>query len=149
VTQAAARGQAKVWLLSMLGLVLIWTLAATFIESRALPSPLDVFQALLVELRSGELLFHLSATLLRVLAAFVIAMLIGSAIGIALGRSASLNYFFDPWVILFLNIPALVIIVLAYLWYGLNEVAAIGAVALNKIPNVIVTVSRAGKQLAM
>ena len=47
--------------------------------------------------------------------------------------------FFGPWVILFLNIPALVVIVLAYIWFGLNEAAAIGAVALNKIPNVIVT----------
>jgi len=131
----------------MLGLLLIWAVAAFVLESRSLPSPLKVFNAFLVELRSGELFFHLSATLARVLAAFFIAMLIGSAIGIALGRSAKLNYFFDPWVILFLNIPALVIIVLAYLWYGLNEAAAVGAVALNKIPNVIVTLREGAKAL--
>lgn len=89
----------------------------------------------------------MGATLARVLAAFVVAMVIGSAIGIVLGRSTTLNNLFDPWVILFLNIPALVIIVLSYIWFGLNEAAAIGAVALNKIPNVIVTVREGAKSL--
>jgi NitT/TauT family transport system permease protein len=46
----------------------------------------------------------------------------------------------DPWVIVLLNLPALVIIVLAYIWVGLNEAAAIGAVALNKLPVTVVTI---------
>ena len=41
----------------------------------------------------------------------------------------------------------MVIIVLSYIWFGLNEAAAIGAVALNKIPNVIVTVREGAKSL--
>ncbi len=106
-----------------------------------------VLSAMGTELRSGDLLFHTSATLVRVAAAFVVAMAIGSAIGIFLGRSKLLNRLFDPWVILFLNIPALVIIVLSYIWFGLNEAAAIGAVALNKIPNVVVTVREGAKSL--
>ena len=116
-------------------------------QSRTLPSPLQVVNAMVVEFNSGELLFHLGATLTRVAAAFVIAMFIGSVIGIVLGRNRELNHFFDPWVILLLNIPALVIIVLAYVWYGLNEVAAVGAVALNKIPNVVVTLREGAKTM--
>jgi NitT/TauT family transport system permease protein len=54
---------------------------------------------------------------------------------------------FDPWVVLFLNLPALVVIVLAYVWFGLNEVAAIGAVAVNKIPNVVVTLREGARAL--
>ena len=46
----------------------------------------------------------------------------------------------DGWHILLLNTPALVTIILCYVWFGLNEVAAVTAVALNKIPNVVVTV---------
>jgi len=45
----------------------------------------------------------------------------------------------DPWIVVLLNLPALVIIVLAYIWAGLNEAAAIGAVALNKLPVTVVT----------
>jgi len=36
---------------------------------------------------------------------------------------------------------------LAYIWFGLNEVAAVGAVALNKIPNVIVTLREGARSL--
>jgi len=121
--------------------------AAEWLQSRSLPSPLQVTQALQTEWQSGELYRHTSATLVRVLAAFVIAMVAGSAIGIALGRSRGLNHFFDLWVILLLNIPALVIIVLSFIWFGLNETAAIGAVALNKIPNVVVTVREGARAL--
>jgi NitT/TauT family transport system permease protein len=87
---------------------------------------------------TGDLLFHLWATLWRVIAAFVLAMSIGGALGILLGRRKTLDRWFDIWVIVFLNIPALVTIVLCYLWIGLTEVAAITAVALNKIPMVAV-----------
>ena len=46
----------------------------------------------------------------------------------------------DPWLVALLNLPALVIIVLAYVWAGLTEAAAIAAVVLNKLPNATVTV---------
>src|SRR5690606_9455240 len=53
----------------------------------------------------------------------------------------------DPWVILAVNMPALVTIVLSYIWLGLTEVAAITAVALNKIPNVVITLREGAKAL--
>jgi NitT/TauT family transport system permease protein len=58
-----------------------------------------------------------------------------------------LNRFFDIWVVVWLNLPALVLIVLAYMWFGLNEVRAVCAVAANKIPNVIVTLSEGARAL--
>src|SRR3712207_4008778 len=65
---------------------------------------------------------------------------IGTAVGLAMGRSRTADLIVEPWIILLLNAPALILIVLAYIWIGLNEVAAVLAVALNKIPNVAVTV---------
>jgi len=144
---AQARPRRPIWLLSLAALLLIWLVSAWLAQSRALPSPLQVGQAIYTEARSGDLVFHTLATLARVAAAFFIAMVVGSAIGIALGRSSTLNNLFDPWVILFLNIPALVIIVLSYIWFGLNEAAAVGAVAMNKIPNVVVTIREGAKSL--
>ena len=43
--------------------------------------------------------------------------------------------------------PALVIIVLCYIWIGLVETAVVVAVALNKIPNVVVTVREGARAL--
>lgn len=136
-----------VWLASLLVLVVVWGITAAISDSRALPTPLAVMQALITEAASGELFFHLSMTLTRVIMAFIVAMAIGSAIGILLGMNKRANNFFDPWLIFLLNIPALVIIVLAYIWFGLNEAAAVGAVAVNKIPNVIVTVREGARAL--
>ncbi|RUM96863.1 ABC transporter permease [Pseudaminobacter arsenicus] len=132
---------------SLLVLYLSWSFAAAAWPSRAFPPPDRVWQTLLNEAASGELAYHLGATLARVAASFILAMAIGSAIGILLGTYRRADQFFNAWVILFLNIPALVIIVLAYIWFGLNEVAAIGAVAVNKIPNVIVTMREGARAL--
>lgn len=126
-------------LFSFAALLALWQVAASLWPSRSFPTPVIVFDTFIAETVSGDLPYHLGITLWRVAAAFFLAMIIGSAIGILLGSRRHLDQFFNPWVTLFLNIPALVIIVLAYVWFGLNEAAAIGAVAVNKIPNVVVT----------
>ena len=86
------------------------------------------------------MLYHLGITLWRVILAFSIAMLVGIGLGIAMGSRKNVNIMLDGWHILLLNTPAIVTIILCYVWFGLNEIAAITAVALNKIPNVLVTV---------
>jgi NitT/TauT family transport system permease protein len=132
---------------SLLAILAAWALAAAYGDARLLPGPAAVAAAALREAESGELWFHLGMTLWRVAASFALAMLAGCAIGLWLGRQPLANRIADPWVILFLNIPALVVIVLAYIWFGLNEAAAIGAVAANKIPNVVVTLREGSRAL--
>jgi NitT/TauT family transport system permease protein len=74
-------------------------------------------------------------------------MLVGTALGILMGRSRLADALGQPWLIFFLNLPALVTIILAYIWIGLIESAALLAVALNKIPNVTVTVREGSRAL--
>jgi NitT/TauT family transport system permease protein len=134
-------------LLSLLGLCLLWSFVADAWQSRAFPGPGQVWRVMVREAASGDLFYNLGATLGRVAAAYVVAMIVGSVIGVLLGSYRGADRFFNPWVILFLNIPALVVIVLAYIWFGLNEVAAVGAVAVNKIPNVVVTMREGARTL--
>ena len=134
--------------LSILALVGFWALLSVLRDDPSvLPGPAQVVPLIVRELVQGELIEHLLATLARVAAAFVIAMAIGIAIGFVMGRLQSANRWLDPWLIAFLNLPALVTIVLCYLWIGLNEVAAVVAVAINKIPNVAVTVREGTRAL--
>lgn len=125
----------------------MWAVLALTLQSRYLPSPTEVAQAFLAELSSGALAYHVGITALRVAAAFVISMLIGTAIGILLGRQELLDRFLDPWLVFALNVPALVTIVFCYLWIGLTEAAAVTAVALNKIPTVAVTMREGARAL--
>lgn len=134
-------------LLSTLLLIAIWSGLAYLLQSRYLPWPFEVANAFVAEIASGALLFHLSVTFLRIIAAFIIALVIGTAIGLMLGRSSKANQFFDPWLIFALNLPTLVVIVFCYLWFGLTEVAAIMAVALNKIPKTAITMRQGQRAL--
>lgn len=128
---------AAVRALSIAALIAFWAaLALVNGDPRVLPGPWDVLPRIGSELASGELARHILATLTRVALAFVLAMSIGVALGIAMGRSRTIDRWFDSWLVVFLNLPALVVIVLCYLWIGLNEVAAVAAVAINKIPMV-------------
>jgi NitT/TauT family transport system permease protein len=99
------------------------------------------------EFQTGELTRHVGATLRRVVFAFTIAMGIGVALGVLLGLSRKLNDWFNVWIVIFLNLPALVVIVLCYLWIGLTEAAAIVAVAVNKIPMVTVMIREGTRTL--
>lgn len=132
---------------SLAVLVVIWQFAAGLLDSRTLPPPAAVLDALIAGLGSGEIPYHVAITLARVAVSFVVAMSIGVAVGLAMGRSRALDRFFDGWLILFLNIPALVTIILCYVWFGLIEAAAIAAVAINKIPNVVVTVREGARSM--
>src|SRR5437879_11217899 len=102
---------------------------------------------MIAEAQSGNLFFHLGVTLARVALAFTLAMTLGAAIGYLMGRVRLADRLGDPWLILLLNLPALVVIVLAYIWAGLTEVAAIAAIAINKLPVAIVTLREGARAL--
>ena len=139
------------WLLrlaSLLTLLIAWQAAAGIAHDPGLlPSPLATALVAYEQVRSGDLLFHVGMTLLRVAVAFICAMLVGTAIGIAVGRHPTLDTFFDSWLVIALNIPALVTIVLCYVWFGLTETAAIFAVALNKAPTVVTIIREGARSL--
>jgi NitT/TauT family transport system permease protein len=131
-----------------LGLFLVaWLVGAQFAGPRMFPDPQSVALAILDEAQSGALWFNLLATLIRVVLSFAIAMAVGTAAGLAMGRSRVADRLGDPWLVVLLNLPALVIIVLAYVWAGLTETAAIAAVALNKVPIATVTVREGARSL--
>ena len=134
-------------IISFILLILLWYGIALFVNNSLLPTPLVVAEVFWQEIKSGQLLSHLGITLLRLATSFTIAMFLGCAIGIILGRNKKLDAFFDNWLVIFLNIPALVTIILCYVWFGLIESAAILAVVINKIPNVIVTIREGTKAL--
>ncbi|HEY0910435.1 MAG TPA: ABC transporter permease subunit, partial [Bradyrhizobium sp.] len=128
-------------------MIAIWAVAAAWAQSRLLPGPLAIATAMLAEIRSGELPFQMACTLGRVIASFAIAMALGTIAGYAMGRSRTADRFADSWLVVLINMPALVVIIFAYIWIGLNETAAILAVAINKLPNVIVVVREGARAL--
>ncbi|MAI85395.1 MAG: ABC transporter permease [Rickettsiales bacterium] len=134
-------------LLSLLAFLSLWYLVSFLVDNSLLPSPSNVLIKINDEINANELFKHTGITLRRVFLSFSIAMIIGAAIGIFMGRRKKINDFFDDWLVLGLNVPALVIIILCYVWFGLNESAAILAVSLNKIPMVAVIMREGSRSI--
>ncbi len=133
--------------MSLLALIVVWQVLALYLNNHLLPAPALVAKVFWQECVTGQLPYHLGVTLLRLVVSFSVAMILGCAIGILLGRSKKLDAFFDNWLVIFLNVPALVTIILCYVWFGLVESAAILAVVINKLPNVIVTIREGTRTL--
>lgn len=143
-----ASSPALVRALSLAALLALWVVAAALTaDPTVLPQPWALLPPLTRELASGALPWHLGMTLTRVTWAFALAMAIGVALGLLMGRYPTVDRWLDPWLVVFLNLPALVLIVLCYLWIGLNETAAIAAVTLNKIPNVVTVIREGARAL--
>lgn len=135
----------RLWSLALF--LLFWQIAAWALQTKLLPTPVSVLSRLWEQLTQGELLYHLGMTLMRVGLSFTIAMFIGVALGMLMGSRDIWNRWLDSLLILALNIPALVTIILCYIWFGLTEIAAVLAVSLNKIPTVLVTVREGAKAI--
>jgi len=118
----------------------IWQCVAWWVNSSDFPSLLTVIESFHYHLFAGDMIVNLTVTLTRVLISFMIAMILGVIIGILMGISKRLNQLSDTLLIIVLNIPALVTILLCYIWLGLVESAAILAVVINKVPTVVVMI---------
>ena len=137
--------QAK--LVSVFLFIIFWQLLSIVIDSSVFPSVIDILNNLAINIGDGELFEHLSITLQRVFIAFFITMILGIAIGILMGVYKGIDDFFDFLLILGLNIPALVTIVVCYIWFGLTDTAALLAVIINKIPIVVVNIREGTKAI--
>ena len=107
---------------------------------RLFPAPSAVAAELWQLALHGPLLPDLGKTLLRATIAFVIAMALGTALGIALGRRLWADRLFSGWLLVGLNLPAIIVAIVFYIWLGLTEVALVTAVVVNKVPLVITTI---------
>lgn len=133
--------------LVFLGFILIWQVVVQVMQLDMLPSPYAVSVQLVENVASGELTHHLLITMKRVAISFAIAIVLGFIIGCLMGSFRWVDLLLDVLVTLALNIPALVVIILCYIWLGLHDWVAILAVILNKMPLVIVIIREGVKSV--
>lgn len=134
--------------LSLPLLILMWQAAAMVLAHRLFPGPIDVAAEAWKLTSAGPLLADMGKTLARVAVAFAIAMVLGVALGLALGRRPWLDRLFSAWLVVGLNLPAIVVAILLYIWLGLTETALVAAVVINKLPLVTVTVREGVRSLS-
>jgi ABC-type nitrate/sulfonate/bicarbonate transport system permease component len=102
-----------------------------------LPSPLDFARAFVESVQSPELYRAMLDTLRRILVGWVGAVVIGSVLGIWMGRSKIVDALALPWVMIGLAIPAPVIIIFSILFLGLQESSTLLALVISVTPFVV------------
>lgn len=120
--------------LSVLSLIGAWYAGAWMLPSSILPAPHTVAEALISDLRQGDIWKDIGITLWRITLSFIISMVFASILGFAMGLSKTAATFLRVWIVCGITIPALVTILMLYMIVGLNDNAAILGAAVPVIP---------------
>ena len=107
---------------SIMGLIALWHLISTsFFKPQFFPPPLLVLQTGVEMLESGELWEHISISLQRILAGFLIGSAIAAPAGLLMGSIPIMRAIFDPYVQFFRFVPSLAWLTPVVIWFGIGE----------------------------
>jgi len=131
----------------LIGLLILWFLATNVwgVSSIVLPSPINVWYQLVDVIRSGEYIADLRVTLSEFAGAFIIAMILGIAVGYLISRSSYLSKVFEPLFAAVYAIPIILFLPLYVLILGLGPASkiALGA-TISFFPIVLSTIAGFG-----
>ncbi len=130
-------------------LIVAWIVLSLLFSEHVVPGPIPVLEAIADNLQSGEGFFHLYKTVSRVLLGLLLAMFLGSGIGLVMGLSVKGEKFFESWVMVGLTIPAVVYAIICLLWFGLNDSAAVIAIGVTAFPAVAINMWQGTKDIDM
>jgi NitT/TauT family transport system permease protein len=117
-----------------------WALVSSLTEPYILPSPLEVLRKMVEVVGRDDFWVNVSATLRNLAIGFTLAFVIGTAIGIAMGRSSYWDGFFRDYVMLTLTTPGLVFALVSVMIFGLLGIGPIVAIVLTSFAHVTVNV---------
>jgi sulfonate transport system permease protein len=120
------------WLVP-LAILIVWEAAARSgtLSTRVLPEPLAVVRAAWSLIQSGEMWQDVRVSTWRAISGFAVGGGIGLALGLATGLFKPVETALDSTVQMIRNIPALAMIPLVILWFGIEEEAKVFLVALG------------------
>jgi NitT/TauT family transport system permease protein len=117
-----------------------WQLLALVLPSSILPGPIETTITLWNNFAADDVLTHLWITLLRVFGGLALAMAIAVPVGVLMGVHRTAEGVLDVWVMVAMTIPSLCYALVCFIWLGLNEFAAIVAIAITAAPSIAINV---------
>lgn len=122
-------------LVSPLAILVLWQLASVsgLLSPQILASPVAIAATAARLVASGELLTGLGVSFLRVVAGFMIALVVGVALALFAGLSRLGETLVDPPVQMLKAMPFLGLLPLFILWFGIGEAPKIGMVAFGSV----------------
>ena len=114
-------------------LLVVWQAASQlgWLSSRILPEPLAVARAFWSLAVSGEIWLHAKTSLWRAISGFAVGGGLGLLLGLLTGTFKSAETLLDTSLQMIRNIPALALIPLVILWFGIDETAKLFLVSVG------------------
>ena len=130
---AAGVGRRLVPWLVPVGLLAMWQIASSagWLSTRVLPAPLDVLRAAWELALSGDLWEHLKISAGRALLGLAIGGGVGLLLGLLTGSVRFFETLLDSTVQMVRNVPALALIPLVILWFGIEETAKVFLISVS------------------
>jgi len=115
------------------GLIVVWQIAAQlgWLSSRILPEPWAVLRATWNLSASGELWKHLGVSTGRAASGFAVGGGLGLLLGLLTGTFRQAEVLLDTTLQMVRNIPALALIPLVILWFGIDETSKLFLVSVG------------------
>lgn len=118
----------------------LWWYAAARVPSFVLPGPQKVLTALDGLIHSQTFLHDIGATMGRVFSGFLLAVAIGTPLGLALGTSRVLARFFEPLLAVFNTVSSAIWAIFAIIWFGISDATTVFVVFMTAMPLVLTNV---------
>lgn len=141
--RAAAGGSvnARIYLVSILGGVLGWELAARQVSPVVFAPPSAIVRHWIED--GGVLATALGNSLLHLLAGYLLAVAVAVPLGFLMGRNATVHHLLDPLVNALYAIPSVAFVPFLIIWFGLFFEARVALVFLMCVFDMLVVVTAA------
>lgn len=135
---------------SVVSFLLLWAFVAGMTNDESLvPSPVTVIANLIELIRNENFVFHAWSTVRRVIFGFSIAMMVGLAVGVAMGLWRRAEQFLDIYILIGLTIPGLAWALLSVMWFGVSEFAPVFSIVMVIAPMLAVNIWQGTKAIEM
>lgn len=114
----------------VLMVLVLWQALHMGLHSDAVPSPFVTFKNCGQLLLSGDILIHVGASLLRLIAAISLALIVGVSIGLAMGLNKLADQLLSPILYILFPVPKVALLPILFIFFGLGEVSKISLIFL-------------------
>ena len=136
-------------LISIALAIIFWWAVSLFFPPSIIPGPVITFSALWHDALTGALWVNTAATLERVFIGFILALVTGIGIGIAIGLSRRVENLLNFIILIILSIPGPALAIIALMWFGLNQWATIAVSYAIVLPLVSINVQEGMKNVSI
>jgi len=134
-------------LVGIVGLIVVWWIAAELTSSASLPTPAVVWSAFLRGMSDGTIPEAAVKTLIRLVFSFAMAILIGTLIGVWLALNEFARRSIRPIVVALQITPFIAWLPLAVVWFGATERAVVFVTIVGAFPSMTLATMSAMRQV--